>query len=449
MFLIPIPGSPYSSPTFVTGPAGDQHRIFVVQQGGVIRVVDDGALQTQPFLTVPNVASGGERGLLSMAFAPDYAASGKFYVYYTRQASPDPVIQVDEFLRDATNPDLADPTSRRPVITIDHGQYSNHNGGQLEFGPDGYLYIGTGDGGAGGDPYLAGQDLTTLLGKILRIDPLRGAPYSIPPNNPYVNQPPALPEIYALGVRNPWRFSFDRQTGDFTLADVGQDLYEEIDFQPLALGGGNDADFGWSCREGRHNYNPGQQLCNPPPAALVEPVFEYPHTGGRCSITGGYVVRDTDLVDLDGRYVYGDLCNGVIHSQILQIPDSTDDRVETDLFAVPDVSSFGEDGCGHVYVADLDGPVYKIQQRDPPPPSCLQVFPNTLTGDVNEDFSIHLRDPDGNDLDGGTLPAGTYTVAIDDNGSIHNFHLFGDAVSVWRPRPARRTSPGRATRSGR
>ncbi len=433
LYLEPIPGSPYSAPTFLTAPPGDASRLFIVQQGGIIRIVRDGSLLATPFLDITSlVLSGGERGLLSMAFAPDYATSRKFYVYYTAR-TPEGQITVAEFLRDASNPDVADPATRRTVITVDHMTYSNHNGGQLEFGPDGYLYLGTGDGGSGGDPDHRGQDLTEGLGKIMRIDPLRGDPYEVPPNNPFVNQPPALPEIFAYGVRNPWRYSFDRQTGDLVVADVGQNAWEEIDYTPLALGGGNGANFGWSCYEGRHAYNLNQPLCMPPPPTVM-PVFEYPHSGGHggCSITGGYVVRDADLPTLLGRYIYGDYCTGTIYSNILQIPDAQDDQ-PTGL-SVGALSSFGEDACGHVYALSLNGPVYRIYDTPPPPPpSCGRAFPNTLTGDVGPDYTIHLRDPDGNDLDGGTLPAGTYTVEIDDLSEIHNFHLFGDAVECVPP----------------
>src|SRR5215475_3179265 len=248
----------FPSPTFVTAPPGDPTRLFVVQQTGEIKLVKAGVTTT--FMTVPGVQyDGAEEGLLSMAFPPDYATSGLFYVYYTRTG--DGAIQVDEF--HASDPDHGDAATQRHVITVPHPSQANHNGGQLEFGPDGMLYMGTGDGGGGGDPFRTGQNLQDLRGKILRIDPRQdGAqPYTVPSNNPFVDQAPWKPEIWAYGVRNPWRFSFDRGdptqpsprpgSGDFTLGDVGQNVWEEIDYRPIAVGWGRGVNFGWSCMEGR------------------------------------------------------------------------------------------------------------------------------------------------------------------------------------------------------
>jgi glucose/arabinose dehydrogenase len=284
------------SPTFVTAPSGDGERLFVVLQRGAIRLVRTGMIRLTPFLSV-NVACCGERGLLSMAFAPDYVITGLFYVYYT---ASDGVITIDEYRRSTSDPDVADPTSRRNVLTIPHPR-TNHNGGQLQFGPDGYLYIGTGDGGGGGDPDLAGQDLTTLLGKILRIDPRLGPgsePCAIRSDNPFAGQPPRRGEIWSYGLRNPWRFSFDRQTGDLALADVGQGAWEEIDFSPRSSGYGRGTNYGWSCREGRHHCNPTQPLCVGPPLPLVtEPVWEYSHgrgcrhRAGTCRTRGAAAAR--------------------------------------------------------------------------------------------------------------------------------------------------------------
>src|SRR5215510_13627168 len=263
--LVLDPVGSFSNPTFLTSPPGDTHRLFIVEQGGTIKLeVDRGSPTT--FMTVPNVSSGGERGLLSMSFRPDYATSGIFYVYYTRAS--DGAIQVDEFQRSA-DPSVGDPNTRRPVITVLHPGESNHNGGQLEFGPDGMLYMGTGDGGGGGDPFRTGQNLQDLRGKILRIDPRQSGadPYTVPSNNPFVGQAPWKPEIWAYGVRNPWRFSFDRGdptqpsprpgSGDFTLGDVGQNVWEEIDYRPIGVGWGRGVNFGWSCMEGNDPYNGG------------------------------------------------------------------------------------------------------------------------------------------------------------------------------------------------
>jgi hypothetical protein len=346
----------FSSPTYLTSPPGDAERLFVVEQGGRIRVVRSGAVLPTAFLDLTSlVLSGGERGLLSMAFAPDYASSGRFYVYYTARA-PSGQLVVAEYRR-TTNPDVADPASARPVLTIPH-PVSNHNGGPLQLGPDGLLYIGTGDGGGGGDPDGNGQNLETLLGKILRINPV-GAPYAIPSDNPFVGQA-GRDEIWSYGLRNPWRFSFDRQTGDLVIADVGQGSWEEIDFMPTGAGRGRGANFGWGCWEGRHVYAPnmGRPDCSPLPTNHVPPVSEYSHARG-CSITGGYVVRDPALAPLAGRYVYGDVCTAPVWSVVLGVPDGRDDR-QTGL-SMPSLYSFGEDACGRVYALSGSGPVYRLQ----------------------------------------------------------------------------------------
>ncbi len=239
-----IPGSPFARPTYVTGPPEDSTRLFVVQEFGQIKVSHNGELPTT-FLNITSlVGQDAERGVLSMAFAPDYATSRKFYVYYTAVSTGN--ITVSEFLTDANNPDHADPATRRVLLSIPHPQ-GEHNGGQLQVGPDGYLYLADGDAGGQEDPYRNGQNLQVLPGKLMRIDPFRGSPYAIPSNNPFVNRPPKRPEIFSFGFRNPWRFSFDRLTGDLTLGDVGQSTWEEVDYAPLATGGGSGSNFGWSC----------------------------------------------------------------------------------------------------------------------------------------------------------------------------------------------------------
>jgi glucose/arabinose dehydrogenase len=327
----------FSSPTYLTAPPGDGSRLFVVEQGGTIRVIRDGAALPAPFLDIsPRVLSGGERGLLSMAFAPDYATSGLFYAYYTDRNGN---IQVDEYRRSA-NPDVADPSARRAVFSVAHPQFANHNGGQLEFGPDGLLYAGTGDGGSGGDPNGNGQNPNAMLGKLLRIDP-RGAG--------------ATPSVYAIGLRNPWRFSFDRQTSDLVIGDVGQDTVEEIDFAP-APRRGQGLNFGWNKYEGNLTYPGGAPAPSDP--GFTFPVITHTHSDGWISITGGYVVRDPGLPDLAGRYVYGDFGKGDIWSATL--PAASDDR-PTGLH-VDALSSFGEDACGRVYALSLNGPVYRLEE---------------------------------------------------------------------------------------
>jgi Glucose / Sorbosone dehydrogenase len=351
----------FSSPTYLTSPPGVAERLFVVEQGGLIRVVHNGVTLPAPYLDLTSlVLSGGERGLLSMAFAPDYASTGRFYVYYTARV-PEGQLRIEEFRRTA-DPHMADPGSRRTVLAIDHPR-SNHNGGQLQFGPDGFLYIGTGDGGGAGDPDGNGQNLETLLGKILRITPA-GAPYSIPADNPFAAQP-GRDEIWAYGLRNPWRFSFDRQTGDLVIGDVGQGSVEEINFVPASAGHGRGANFGWACWEGRQPF----EGCTP--ANHVPPVWQYSHSRG-CSITGGYVVRDPALAPLSGRYVYGDVCSAPLWSVVLATPDGRDDR-QTGL-GVPSLFSFGEDACGRVYALSGTGPVYRLQVAGGvPAPPCAQV----------------------------------------------------------------------------
>jgi glucose/arabinose dehydrogenase len=339
----------FASPTYVTAPPGDSQRVLVVERAGTVRVVRRGRVLARPFLDLrERVGGGGERGLLSIAFAPDYERSGRLYAYYTE---PDGTIAIDEL---RASGDRADPASRRAVLRVAHPA-TNHNGGQLQFGPDGLLYAALGDGGGGGDPMRNGQALGTLLGKVIRIDPRRAGdrPYSIPRTNPFRGRAGARPEIYAYGLRNPWRFSFDRATGDFTLADVGQNAVEEVNF--MRRGRARGANFGWSVFEGRRRFRAGTAPGHDPP------VLQRLHTRGWCSIIGGYVVRDRALGDLYGRYLYGDFCRRRLHSVRLSAGRARGDR-QTSL-AVPSLSSFGEDARGRVYVASLTGPVYRVAAR--------------------------------------------------------------------------------------
>ena len=431
LFLDPIAN--ISAPTYITAPPGDATRLFVVQQTGQIELIKGGVVST--FMTVPDVLfDGNERGLFSMAFPPDYPTSGRFYVYYTRDSSPSGAIQVDEFQR--LDADHGDPSTRRGVITVLHPSQANHNGGQLQFGPDGMLYMGTGDGGGGGDPFRSAMNLMDLRGKILRIDPRQSGadPYTVPANNPFAGwTSPARPEIWSYGVRNPWRFTFDRVTGDFNLADVGQNQYEEIDYRPVSLGWGRGTNFGWSCFEGRHVYRTSDPYCNPPRSSIVPPILEYSHAGrSACSITGGYVVRDQEVQSLLGRYLYTDLCNGNIYSNVPAIPDAQGDAQTGLILNTP--TTFGEDACGHVYVAGQGqtqgNTVFHIRQTDPPGQFCIPQFDlPVLTAQVEDDFTISLKDTNGQELDGGTLPQGAYKLELDDNSTFHNFHLTGGSVS--------------------
>ena len=345
----------FSEPVYVTQPPGERSDLYVVERGGKIRVVQDGETLPAPFLDIGSLLETGyeEQGLLSMAFAPDHESSGRFYVYYTDTKGD---IQIVEYTRSGDDPMRADPDSDRKLLSIEHSEYENHNGGLLLFGPDGMLYAGIGDGGGGGDQDRNGQDLSTLLAKMLRIDPQAqdGKPYGIPEDNPFVGRQGARPEIFEYGLRNPWRFSFDSANDALLIGDVGQDEFEEVDYLPPAEQSG--ANLGWSAFEGDARFNDDEQA----PGA-VPPIFAYGREGG-CSITGGYVVRDPALESLYGRYLYADYCVGDLRSFIPSAANAEDDKELGE--SVPSLSSFGEDSAGHVYVTSLEGPVYRIDPLD-------------------------------------------------------------------------------------
>jgi glucose/arabinose dehydrogenase len=342
----------FDSPLFVTAPPGDRSRVFVVEKTGRVRLLLNGKLARRSFLDLSGeVSTGGEQGLLSIAFAPDYSRSGRFYVYFTDRRGD---TRVQEFRRSAGSPNRADRSSRRPVLSVDQ-PFENHNGGLVLFGPDGYLYIGLGDGGSAGDPGNRAQRLSTLLGKLLRIDPRRhgAARYRSPPTNPFARGG-GQSEIYAYGLRNPWRFSFDRKTGDLYIGDVGQNSYEEIDY--ARRGGGKGRNYGWSCFEGNARYDSSRSCPRP-----TRPVHQYDRSNGECSVTGGVVVRDPQLGALGGRYLYGDYCRGQVRSFRIQRGRATQDRSIG--LEVPSLSSFGEDAAGRVYLTSLEGPVYRLAPR--------------------------------------------------------------------------------------
>jgi glucose/arabinose dehydrogenase len=346
----------FASPLTVTSPPGDTRRVFVVEQGGRIRVVRGGRVLRRPFLDVSRqIVSGGEQGLLGLAFAPDYARSRRFYVHYTNRSGDTRLV---EYRARRSSADVADPSSARVLLAQDQPE-PNHNGGQLAFGPDGLLYMGLGDGGGGNDMHGRrgnAQSLGTVLGKILRIDPRRSGrrPYRIPSSNPFAGRRGARGEIYSYGLRNPWRFSFDRETGDLTIGDVGQNAIEEIDF--VRRGRGRGANFGWRPFEGRSRIFEDERA-----PGHVEPVIELDHDDGYCSVTGGYVVRDPALPALAGQYVYGDFCDGHVRAARLSAGRAEDDR-RLNLPRVGSISAFGEDAQGRVYVVTLDGPVYRLAQ---------------------------------------------------------------------------------------
>lgn len=340
----------FETPTYVTGAPRDNDRLFVVEQSGTVRVLVDGEERNKPFLDLTDkVLAGGERGLLSIAFAPNYDESGRLYAYYTRG---DGDIVIAELKRRRGTENRVDGDYRRNVLRVEHSRFSNHNGGQLQFGPDGELYAGLGDGGGGDDQLGNGQSLGTLLGKVIRIDPRKsdGEPYSVPRSNPFVGAP-GQNEIYSYGLRNPFRFSFDRATGDLTIGDVGQQRREEVDFE--RRGAGKGANYGWGCFEGSLPNNP----CDAP--GHRGPVLERDHEADDvCSITGGYVIRDERLPSLVGRYVYGDFCDPELRSVVLSPGGATGDAPLG--LSVESMSSFGEDANGRVYAASLNGPVYRL-----------------------------------------------------------------------------------------
>ncbi len=319
-------------------------RLFVLEQAGLIRIVQNGALLPTPFLDIRDrVGSQGfEQGLLGLAFHPQYAQNGYFFVNYTDR-NGDTVIAR---FRVSADPNRADPATEEVLLRISQ-PYSNHNGGHLTFGPDGMLYIGTGDGGAAGDPHGNAQSLDTLLGKLLRIDVNHGQPYAVPADNPFVNRG-GRPEIWAYGLRNPWTFTFDRLTGDLFIADVGQDKWEEIDFLPADTPGG--ANFGWDYREGAHPFE-GEPPASP---TLIDPVAEYGHDLG-CSVTGGEVYRGP-MTTWQGVYFYGDYCSGNIWG-LLRLPD---DSWKTTLLFQRNfrITAFGADVEGNMYLLSHDGELY-------------------------------------------------------------------------------------------
>jgi glucose/arabinose dehydrogenase len=343
----------FDEPTYLTAPPGDSRR-FVVERGGRILIVKGGRTLRQPFLDISDlVTTGGESGLLSMAFAPDYQRSGLFYVYYTDQQGYPTIAQ---FRRSQGNPDQADPGSRRTTMRVPHSRF-NHKGGQIQFGPDGMLYAAFGDGGGGGDPDENAQNLGRILGKMVRVAPREAGGYTVPGDNPYVNRSGARGEIYAYGLRNPYRFSFDRRAGGLTIGDVGQDAVEEIDYVPGSSGrpprGGYN--FGWDVFEGRDRYEGGSARGH------VPPVIAHSQDGGFCSIIGGYVIRDRALGrGWNGRYVYGDYCNSRVRLARLRRGGAASRGTA---LRVPGLVSFGEDGRGRVYAVSLNGPVYRIGRR--------------------------------------------------------------------------------------
>ena len=341
-------------PVFLTNVPDDDSRLFIIEKAGRIRIIKDGTLLGTPFLDIaPLVSTGFEQGLLGLAFDPNYAGNGRFYVNYTDTAGD---TQIVRYLVSA-NPDIARAVQDKILLSVDQ-PFSNHNGGNIIFGPDGYLYIGMGDGGSSNDPQGNGQDLTDLLGSVLRVDVRPDEDYAIPNDNPFRNHPSAREELWDYGLRNPWRFSFDLQTGDLYIADVGQNAREEINVAPETAGGGKGFNYGWNIMEGT--------ICTPginpncTTAGLRLPVLDYDHSGGNCSITGGYVYRGTAIPNIQGTYFYGDFCAGWVRSFRYQNGQATDQTEWSSLSPGGQITSFGEDNQGEIYILSQQGGVYRV-----------------------------------------------------------------------------------------
>jgi cysteine-rich repeat protein len=348
-----------NSPVHVTAPRLDPHRLFVVEQPGRIRIIKNGTLLPAAFLAIEGkVGCCGEHGLLSIAFHPDYESNGRFFVNYTDNAGNTVIARYQV----SGDPDVADAASEQILLTIAQ-PFANHNGGLATFGPDGYLYVGMGDGGSGDDPFGNGQSDATLLGKMLRIDvDVETPPYhAVPPSNPNAGVGDPLGLIWAKGLRNPWRYSFDRTTGDLYVGDVGQNQWEEVDLQPAASVGGEN--YGWDVVEARHCHEPPVGCST---AGMTMPVLEYSHAQG-CSITGGFVYRGCRMPDLHGTYFYSDFCSsfvrtfrGVSGGDAQNLTDRTADAAPGGGLTIDNVTSFGEDARGELYVTDYDGEVYEL-----------------------------------------------------------------------------------------
>jgi len=370
----PVPGSPpaglslkltpilsgLSAPLFLTAPPGDTARLFVVEQGGTIRIVDRATnVLIGTFLDVTSlVSTGGERGLLGLAFDPQYASNGRFYVSYTNTTGTSVIAR---YLRDPGNADLALPAADRVILTLTQ-PFSNHNGGMIAFGPDGYLYIGFGDGGSGGDPGNRAQNLGEQLGKMLRIDVSGGSgqpPYTVPADNPCVGQAGAQPEIWSMGLRNPWRWSFDRDTGDLYIADVGQNVREEVNFASAAGGAGRGVNYGWKITEGTLCFSPSSG-CDK--NGLTLPFVDYAHAAGACSVTGGYVYRGAAIAALQGTYFYADYCAGFVRS-FRMVNGAVTDHADWTALSGGNITSFGEDAAGELYILTGQGGLYRIDSN--------------------------------------------------------------------------------------
>ena len=373
----------YKKPVFITSSPNNAKLLYIVEQAGLIKIINDGKKLSRPFFDInkrvvnPN-RPGDERGLLGFAFHPNHTNNGKFYINYMDN---DGNTIISEF---STNSELrADHKSERIILKLKQ-PYGNHNGGDIQFGPDGYLYISIGDGGKAGDPLNAGQDLSSLFGKIIRID-IEQKPYGIPKSNPFFGQKDKREEIWAWGLRNVWRFSFDKQTGDKYLADVGQNKWEEVNFEPASSKGG--LNYGWRIMEANHCYDPKE---NCPTEGLIKPIIEYPNDANHpafafriieelsfsetdvegCSVTGGYVYRGQKIKSMQGQYIFGDYCSGniwtlkVVNGKAINFKNRTEEiNIGGGEFTTY-ISSFGQDSDGEIYIIDYNGGIYKLIESD-------------------------------------------------------------------------------------
>ncbi|MBV9494514.1 MAG: PQQ-dependent sugar dehydrogenase [Acidobacteria bacterium] len=342
--------------------AGDERMFFILQQGQIV-IWDGTKMLSTPFLDLRPfrlVSCCGERGLLGLAFHPHFAENGLFFITYVDARGDIALVRYKVL---DSNPNVADLSTAKPILTILHREFTNHYSGNIVFGPDGYLYMGTGDGGSAGDPLNNAQSLSRLLGKILRldVDTLPG-PYTVPPTNPFVGRFGAEEEVWAYGLRNPWRFTFDRDTGDLIIGDVGQSSWEEVDFQPASSKGGEN--YGWRVKEGLHCYPPSLETCL---SDSVQPILEYTHVTGDCSITGGYRYRGTKSPNMLGVYFYGDYCSG----KIWGAREQSDGKWFSKLLLQTDfsITAFGQDAAGELYVADHGGAIYKLVDETAPTPT--------------------------------------------------------------------------------
>lgn len=413
-----FPGITFNTPVDIAH-AGDG-RLFIVERAGIIRyaTLDAPAASAPTFLNITDrISAGGEGGLLGLAFHPDFASNGYLYVNYVTNVGGQLYTRVSRFTVSA-NSNVADAGSELILLQLAQ-PYSNHNGGDLNFGPDGYLYIGLGDGGSGGDPDERAQNINDLLGKMLRIDVDGGgsapqcgsnANYTVPADNPFVDTA-GCDEIWAVGLRNPWRFSFDRQTGDMFIGDVGQNAWEEIDFQPAGTGGVN---WGWDTKEGTHCYEPASGCDS---TGLTDPIYEYGHENGRCSITGGFVYRGSQYPALAGSYLYADFCTGEVWGLSANSGDWNGALTNNKLADIGLIATFGEDANGEVYVAGYsNGIIYRIQDDAPAPIlSISKTAPASVTSGEPFTYTLTISNSGSaaatNLVISDTLPAGANYVS--------------------------------------